>query len=284
MRQTAAHGAGSRVPIALTIAGSDSGGGAGIQADLKTFSALGVYGCSAVTALTAQNTLGVEAILGVEPGFVRRQMDAILGDLDVRAVKIGMLGTPEAAAAVADGLIAWRSAHIVLDPVMVAKGGDRLLSREAIRTLRQRLLPLAELITPNLPEAGALLEAPTPADRSQMSAAARRLRALGPANVLLKGGHLGGGDSPDLLLMGETEIWLEGPRLATRHTHGTGCTLSSAIAALLARGRPLAQAVDEAKRWLSAAIAAADGLGIGRGIGPVHHFHALWRMPAGGQG
>ena len=283
MRQTAAHGAGSQVPIALTIAGSDSGGGAGIQADLKTFSALGVYGCSAVTALTAQNTLGVEAILGVEPGFVRRQMDAVLGDLDVRAVKIGMLGTPEAAAAVADGLIAWRPAHVVLDPVMVAKGGDRLLSREAIRTLRQRLLPLAELITPNLPEAGALLEAPTPADRSQMSAAARRLRALGPANVLLKGGHLGGGDSPDLLLAGETEIWLEGTRLATRHTHGTGCTLSSAVAALLARGRPLAQAVAEAKRWLSAAIAAADGLGIGQGIGPVHHFHALWPVPADGR-
>ena len=283
MRQTAAHGAGSRVPIALTIAGSDSGGGAGIQADLKTFSALGVYGCSAVTALTAQNTLGVEAILGVEPGFVRRQMDAVLGDLDVRAVKIGMLGTPEAAAAVADGLIAWRPTHVVLDPVMVAKGGDRLLSRDAILALRQRLLPLAELITPNLPEAGALLEAPTPADRSQMSAAAQRLRALGPANVLLKGGHLGGDDSPDLLLLGETEIWLEGPRLATHHTHGTGCTLSSAIAALLARGRPLPQAVDEAKRWLSAAIAAADGLGIGRGIGPVHHFHALWPVPADGQ-
>ena len=283
MRQTAAHGAGSQVPIALTIAGSDSGGGAGIQADLKTFSALGVYGCSVVTALTAQNTLGVEAILSVEPGFVRRQMDAVLGDLDVRAVKIGMLGMPEAAAAVADGLIAWRPAHVVLDPVMVAKGGDRLLSREAIRTLRQRLLPLAELITPNLPEAGALLEAPTPADRSQMSAAARRLRALGPANVLLKGGHLGGGDSPDLLLAGETEIWLEGTRLATRHTHGTGCTLSSAVAALLARGRPLAQAVAEAKRWLSAAIAAADGLGIGQGIGPVHHFHALWPVPADGR-
>ncbi|MFL5336020.1 MAG: bifunctional hydroxymethylpyrimidine kinase/phosphomethylpyrimidine kinase [Geminicoccaceae bacterium] len=276
MRQTSAHGGSSQVAVALTIAGSDSGGGAGIQADLKTFSALGVYGCSVVTALTAQNTLGVQAIQAVEPSFVRRQMDSVLGDLDVRAVKVGMLGTPEAVAAVADGLIAWRPACVVLDPVMVAKGGDRLLGDEAIGALRERLLPLAELITPNLPEAGALLESPAPTDRPQMLAAARRLRALGPANVLLKGGHLGGGDSPDLLLADETEIWLEAPRLLTRHTHGTGCTLSSAITAFLARGRTLAEAVDEAKRWLSAAIATADDLGVGRGIGPVHHFHALW--------
>ena len=273
-----------RVPIALTIAGSDSGGGAGIQADLKAFSALGVYGCSVVTALTAQNTLGVQGIHGVDPDFVRRQMDSVLGDLAVDAVKIGMLGTPETVAAVAAGLRTWNPPRVVLDPVMVAKGGDRLLRDEAVAALRDQLLPLAYLITPNLPEAGALLGEPPPGDRAGMLAAAQRLAALGPANVLLKGGHLGGGASPDLLLADGRAIWLEAARIETRHTHGTGCTLSSAIAALLARGLPLADAVAAAKRWLSGAIAAGTGLGVGGGIGPVHHFHALWRMPAGGQG
>ena len=269
-----------RVPIALTIAGSDSGGGAGIQADLKAFSALGVYGCSVVTALTAQNTLGVQGIHGVDPDFVRRQMDSVLGDLAVDAVKIGMLGTPETVAAVAAGLRTWNPPRVVLDPVMVAKGGDRLLRDEAVAALRDRLLPLAYLITPNLPEAGALLGEPPPGDRAGMLAAAQRLAALGPANVLLKGGHLGGGASPDLLLADGRAIWLEAARIETRHTHGTGCTLSSAIAALLARGLPLADAVAAAKRWLSGAIAAGTGLGVGGGIGPVHHFHALWPLLA----
>jgi hydroxymethylpyrimidine/phosphomethylpyrimidine kinase len=274
---TSAHDGIGPAPIALTIAGSDSGGGAGIQADLKTFSALGAYGCSVITALTAQNTLGVQAIHAVDPAFVRSQMDSVLGDLSVRAVKIGMLGTPEVVAAVADGLLAWRPPLVVLDPVMVAKGGDRLLRDEAVAAVRERLLPLAFLITPNLPEAGALLGGPGPADRGQMGDAARRLRDLGPANVLLKGGHLVGNDSPDLLLADGTTTWLEAPRIATRHTHGTGCTLSSAIAALLAHGRPLPVAVAEAKRWLSAAIGVADRLAVGHGIGPVHHFHAIWR-------
>ena len=269
-----------RVPIALTIAGSDSGGGAGIQADLKAFSALGVYGCSVVTALTAQNTLGVQGIHGVDPDFVRRQMDSVLGDLAVDAVKIGMLGTPETVAAVAAGLRTWNPPRVVLDPVMVAKGGDRLLRDEAVAALRDQLLPLAYLITPNLPEAGALLGEPPPGDRAGMLAAAQRLAALGPANVLLKGGHLGGGASPDLLLADGRAIWLEAARIETRHTHGTGCTLSSAIAALLARGLPLADAVAAAKRWLSGAIAAGTGLGVGGGIGPVHHFHALWPLLA----
>ena len=269
-----------RVPIALTIAGSDSGGGAGIQADLKTFSALGVYGCSVLTALTAQNTLGVQGIHGVEPDFVRQQMDSVLGDLAVDAVKIGMLGTPETVAAVAAGLRAWNPPRIVLDPVMVAKGGDRLLRDEAVAALRDRLLPLAYLITPNLPEAGALLDRPPPADRDAMMAAALRLAALGPANVLLKGGHLGGEVSPDLLLADGRAVWLAAARSDTRHTHGTGCTLSSAIAALLARGLPLTEAVAAAKRWLSGAIAAGAGLGVGAGIGPVHHFHALWPLLA----
>jgi hydroxymethylpyrimidine/phosphomethylpyrimidine kinase len=263
-------------PVALTIAGSDSGGGAGIQADLKTFSALGVYGCSVITALTAQNTLGVQGIHAVDPAFVRRQMDSVLSDLAVIAVKIGMLGTPEIIAAVADGLATWKPRWIVLDPVMVAKGGDKLLLDEAVAALRERLLPLASLITPNLPEAGVLLNEPPVTERRQMGAVAARLQGLGPMNVLLKGGHLLGEESPDLLLHGGELYWLEAPRIHTRHTHGTGCTLSAAITALLARGRPLPQAVAEAKSWLAAAIAAGDALGVGHGVGPVHHFHAVW--------
>jgi hydroxymethylpyrimidine/phosphomethylpyrimidine kinase len=264
-------------PVALTIAGSDSGGGAGIQADLKTFSALGVYGCSAITALTAQNTLGVQGIHAIDPAFVRQQMDSVLGDLAVVAVKIGMLGTPEVIAAVAEGLATWKPRWIVLDPVMVAKGGDKLLLDEAVAALRELLLPLASLVTPNLPEAGVLLGEPAVTTRDEMGPVAARLQALGPRAVLLKGGHLlSSGESPDLLLHGDELHWLEALRIHTRHTHGTGCTLSAAIAALLARGRPLPEAVAEAKAWLAAAIKAGDKLGIGHGVGPVHHFHALW--------
>ena len=281
MRPNDIAGGGPAVPIALTIAGSDSGGGAGIQADLKTFSALGVYGCSVLTALTAQNSRGVQGIAAVEPAFVRRQLDSVLGDLAVGAVKIGMLGTPEIVAAVAAGLRAWNPPHVVLDPVMVAKGGDRLLRDEAVAAVRELLLPLAELITPNLPEAGALLDAPAPTDRAGMLAAAGRLAALGPESVLLKGGHLAGDASPDLLLAAGAATWLEGVRVASPHTHGTGCSLSSAIAALLARGLPLAHSVARAKHWLTAAIAAGARLGVGGGIGPVHHFHALWPVPDG---
>jgi hydroxymethylpyrimidine/phosphomethylpyrimidine kinase len=284
MSETSSNHAVGPVPIALTIAGSDSGGGAGIQADLKTFSALGVYGCSVVTALTAQNTIGVHAIQTVDADFVRRQIDSVLGDLRVAAIKLGMLATPAIVVAVADGLRAWGPPPVVLDPVMVAKGGDRLLREEAVAAIRERLLPLARLITPNLPEAGALLESATPSDAAEMEATAGRLLALGPANVLLKGGHLAGATSPDLLLGEGGRHWLDAPRIATRHTHGTGCTLSAAIAALLARGRPLPEAVAEAKRWLTLAIAAADGLRIGGGIGPVHHFHALWPVRGDGLG
>ncbi|MDX6748357.1 bifunctional hydroxymethylpyrimidine kinase/phosphomethylpyrimidine kinase [Geminicoccaceae bacterium 1502E] len=261
---------------ALTIAGSDSGGGAGIQADIKTFSALGVYGCSAICALTAQNTRGVQDIFPVSPAFVARQIDAVFEDIEVHAVKIGMLGTPEIIGAVAAGLRRWTPRHVVLDPVMVAKGGDRLLQEEAVAALTQALLPLATVITPNLPEAAVLLGEEDVTDRAAMPGAAARLQALGARSVLLKGGHLEGADSPDLLLHEGEEIWLDGRRIVTRNTHGTGCTLSSAIAALLARGLPLPAAVHDAKRWLEGAIAAADGLGIGHGHGPVHHFHALW--------
>ena len=267
---------GKNVAVALTIAGSDSGGGAGIQADLKTFSALEAYGASVITALTAQNTRGVKGILGVDPSFVREQMDAVFEDLSVDAVKIGMLGTAPVIEAVADGLERWGPRWVVLDPVMVAKGGDRLLEAEAVSALRDRLVPRASLITPNLPEAADLLGTPEPQDRCTMVSAAKALRSLGPSNVLLKGGHLGGGDSPDLLLHETGERWLEAARTATRHTHGTGCTLSSAIAALLARGLALPEAVQGAKAYIAGAIEAADRLGIGGGHGPVHHFHRWW--------
>ncbi|MFO1048639.1 MAG: bifunctional hydroxymethylpyrimidine kinase/phosphomethylpyrimidine kinase [Geminicoccaceae bacterium] len=274
----------SGVPTALTIAGSDSGGGAGIQADLKTFSALGVYGASALTALTAQNTQGVQAVLPIDAAFVRRQIDSVFADLRVDAVKIGMLGDPDIVLAVADGLLAWGPPNVVLDPVMVAKGGDRLLRAEAVAALRERLLPLADLITPNLPEAAALLDSAAPRDRPGMVAAAAALRAAGARNVLVKGGHLESDASPDLLDTGIARTWLEAPRIATRHTHGTGCTLSAAIAALLASGRALPEAVAEAKVWLTGALRAADSLRLGRGIGPVHHFHALWPDPGSGRG
>ena len=263
-------------PVALTIAGTDPSGGAGVQADLKTFSALGVYGASAITALVAQNTTGVQAILPIDPGFVRRQMGSVFDDLAVAAVKIGMLGSPELIAAVAEALRAWKPRWIVLDPVMVAKSGDRLLADEAVAALRKHLLPLASIITPNLPEAAVLLGEEPARSRSQMPAVAARLQGLGPTNVLLKGGHLEGASSPDLLMHGGELIWHEATRVPTRNTHGTGCTLSSAIAAYLARGGPLPQAVAMAKRYVSGAIAAADSLGIGHGNGPVHHFHALW--------
>ena len=282
MRPILREGTGDRVRAALTVAGSDSGGGAGIQADLKTFSALGVYGASVVTALTAQNTLGVQAIHPIDPAFVRQQMDSVFGDLRIDAVKLGMLGGVEVVAAVAEGLAAWRPPHIVLDPVMVAKGGDRLLNPDAVALLRTRLLPLADLITPNLPEAGALLGRPAPATRTEMEAVAAALRALGPANVLLKGGHLESDTSPDLLDTPTGQIWFEQPRVVTRNTHGTGCSLSSAIAARLAAGCGLAEAVAEAKSWLTSALRAADGLRLGDGIGPVHHFHALWPVPQPG--
>jgi hydroxymethylpyrimidine/phosphomethylpyrimidine kinase len=262
--------------IALTIAGSDSGGGAGIQADLKTFSALGAYGCSVVTALTAQNTKGVTGVLEVPPDFVRAQLDAVFVDLDVSAVKIGMLGSAGVIEAVAASLARWRPRWVVLDPVMVAKGGDKLLQDDAVQALRDRLVPLADLITPNLPEAAVLLNEAPVEEIDTMPAQAERLLGLGAEAVLLKGGHLEGPKSPDLLRTREWSAWFEARRVATRHTHGTGCTLSSAIAAYLAQGLPLATAVENAKQYVSQAIAAADQLSVGHGRGPVHHFHHIW--------
>lgn len=263
-------------PIALTIAGSDSGGGAGIQADLKAFSALGVYGASVITAVTAQNTRAVTAVHPIPTEIVAAQIEAVFADLAVAAVKIGMLGGPEIIDTVAQGLAA-RDTPIVLDPVMVAKSGDTLLSDAAVAVLRDRLLPGAGLLTPNLPEAARLLERAPAEGEAQMAEQARALLALGPKAVLMKGGHGKGPTCIDLLVTADGNLLrLEAPRLATRNTHGTGCTLSSAIAAGLAKGQKIAEAVHAAHAYLQGAIAAADGLSVGAGHGPVHHFHALW--------
>jgi hydroxymethylpyrimidine/phosphomethylpyrimidine kinase len=262
--------------IAVTIAGSDSGGGAGIQADLKTFSALGVYGASVITALTAQNTLGVQGIHDVPPDFIGRQIDSVFSDLTVNAVKIGMLSRPAAIEAVAAGLERHRANNVVLDPVMVATSGDRLLAPEAIESLKSTLVPRALVITPNLPEAAAMLDEPIAEDEGAMRAQGERLLKLGPGAVLIKGGHAAGQESADLLIDAAGMQRFVAPRVATRNTHGTGCTLSSAIAAGLAKGLDLRQAVAAAKAYVSAAIAASEQLRIGSGHGPVHHFHGWW--------
>ena len=263
-------------PIAVTIAGSDSSGGAGIQADLKTFSALGVYGASVIAALTAQNTRGVQGIHDVPPAFVTQQIDSVFSDLSVGAVKIGMLSRPETIEAVADGLARHRARNVVLDPVMVATSGDRLLAPEAVDALRKRLIPAALVITPNLPEAAALLDEAVARSEDEMRTQGERLLALGATAVLIKGGHGEAPESVDILVERSGTTRLPAPRIATRNTHGTGCTLSSAIAAGLAKGLSLHDAVAAAKAYVTAAIAASERLTIGHGAGPVHHFHATW--------
>ena len=266
-------------PIALTIAGSDSGGGAGIQADLKAFSALGVYGTSVITALTAQNTRAVTAVETVSPMMIRAQIDAVFDDITVSAVKIGMLATAEIIDTVARGLEG-RRAPVILDPVMVAKSGDQLLADEAVASLIAQMLPIADVVTPNLPEAARLLrttEAETP---EQMVAQGEAIRALGARAVLMKGGHAPGARCTDILIGSEGAPRLfTASRIETRNTHGTGCTLSSAIAAGVAKGLPLSDAVAEAHTYLQKALLAADDLAIGSGHGPVHHFHAAWGTP-----
>src|SRR5215471_5367816 len=244
-------------PIAVTIAGSDSSGGAGIQADLKTFSALGVYGASVVAALTAQNTLGVTAVHEVPPAFVTAQMEAVFSDLATRAVKIGMLGSAENIAAVAAGLERHNLTNVVLDPVMAATSGHCLLAPDAIGLLRERLLPHALVLTPNLAEAAALLDTPEAANENEMLRQADSLIALGANAVLMKGGHAGGAESTDVLVTATTSIRVVGERIQTRNTHGTGCALSAAVAAELARGRGLIEAVRNAKEYITSAIAAA---------------------------
>ncbi len=264
------------IPNVLTIAGVDPSGGAGIVADLKAFSALGAYGCAVIAALTAQNTRTVSGVELVSPAFVRQQIDTLYDDVRIDAVKLGMLGTAAIIEAVADGLAARNRAPIVLDPVMVAKSGASLLAIEAVAALRARLLPLATVITPNLPEAGVLLDRPPPATLADMRDAARALHRLGPRWVLLKGGHLADGPAVDIIDDGERQIELSAPRIPTKNTHGTGCTLSSAIAALLPQRSDPVAAIEGAKAYLTAAIADSGSLTVGGGHGPVHHFHALW--------
>lgn len=262
------------IPNVLSIAGSDPSGGAGIQADIKAISANGGYAMAAITALTVQNTQGVRAAQILQPGFVVGQIAAVFEDIRVDAVKIGMLGTAEIVRAVG-GSLAGKEAPIVLDPVMVAKGGDRLLAEAAVTALRAELLPRATIVTPNLPEAADLLCEAEAGTREEMVAQARRLLSLGPRAVLLKGGHLGGDASPDLFAAEGGFHWLEGARSATRNTHGTGCTLSSAIATQLALGADPITACRAAKAYVARAIAAADGLSIGQGHGPADHFFML---------
>ena len=265
----------------LSIAGSDPSGGAGIQADIKTFSALGTYGMAVITALTAQNTQGVSAVHAVPPDFVAEQIRMVFADIRVDAVKIGMIANAAIAEAVASALEPHKNVPIVLDPVMIAKGGAPLLAPEAMTALRERLLPLATIVTPNLPETAALIGEAEAPDRGTMEQQAHALRRLGPHAVLVKGGHLDQPDSPDILAGHAGSIWFEGNRIITRNTHGTGCSLSSAIAAQLAKGEAIEASVSKAKAWLAGAIGAADRLSVGSGHGPVHHFHRMWKQEEG---
>lgn len=270
-----------KTAIALTIAGSDSSGGAGIQADIKTFSALGVYSASAITALTAQNTMGVNEVMAVPPEFVLAQMRSVADDLAVGAIKIGMLATASNIEAVADGLEAFPGVPVVLDPVMVATSGDPLLDADAVGILCDRLVPLATIITPNLQEGAVLLDEPAESREKMLEGRAERLRALGTGAVLLTGGQSIAETALDIFFDGNGPQRIEAPRVHTKNTHGTGCTLSSAIAAELAKGETLDKAVKIAKLYVTAAIIAADEIDVGEGPGPVHHFHALWPKPTG---
>jgi hydroxymethylpyrimidine/phosphomethylpyrimidine kinase len=260
------------IPKALTIAGSDSGGGAGIQADLKTFSAFRVFGTSVITAVTAQNSVGVQGVFDLPPEFVARQIDSVLTDFGADAVKIGMLSTAPIIGAVADRLRAHRPERIVLDPVMIAKSGDALLQPDARAALIKELLPLALVATPNLHEAEALAGMPVTTERD-MEEAARRILAMGPRNVLVKGGHLRD-SATDILWNGRDLSRFTAPRLDSTSTHGTGCTFSSAIAAGLARGHALRDAIGEAKAYVTAAI--REGFQPGRGVGALRHFVTSW--------
>ena len=260
------------IPKALTIAGSDSGGGAGIQADLKTFSAYRVFGMSVITAVTAQNSLGVQAVECLPPSLVARQLSSVLEDFGADAAKCGMLGTAAIVEAVAAGLRARPVARLVVDPIMAATSGDALLEPGAVAKVTTRLLPLALVVTPNLPEAEALAGMPV-SNRADMEEAARRIHKLGPRNVLVKGGHLKG-DAVDLLYNGREFTAFQTARIESDNTHGTGCTFSAAIVASLAQGRPLAEAVRDAKAYVTRAI--REGFALGRGVGALRHFLTEW--------
>jgi len=266
---------------ALTIAGSDSGGGAGIQADLKTFSALGCYGMSALTALTAQNTKAVEAVFAISPEFVSQQVRTVVKDIGVDAIKIGMLNSADIVHVVAGVLQEVDCKHIVLDPVMVAKSGDKLLQDAAVKALKHKLLPLSSIITPNIPEAEVLLEQKIKTN-TDIENAGRKLLQMGPGAVLIKGGHSASQnrESSDLLTYRDDHAlqkeWISSNRIQTKNTHGTGCTFSSAIAAHLARGFGLLESVHKSKNYITRAIQSGAAYRTGGGHGPVHHFHNYW--------
>jgi hydroxymethylpyrimidine/phosphomethylpyrimidine kinase len=269
------------IPVALTIAGSDSGGGAGIQADLKTFAALGVYGCSAIASVTAQNTLGVQAVLSIPPDFLRAQIESVLQDIYVSAIKTGMLSSAGNIALVAQLLEKYPHISSVIDPVMIATSGHRLIDFDAMDALIKLLIPRASIITPNLHEAAELLSEPMAINLNEMEQQGKKLLALGAKAVLIKGGH---GDhfidadlqATDILVTQHSVEIFSAPRIATKNTHGTGCTLASAIAAGLAKQLPLNQAVKNAKDYLHQALMQADRLQIGHGAGPVHHFYKFY--------
>lgn len=265
----------SSTPIVLTIAGSDSGGGAGIQADIKAMSATGSFACSVITAITSQNTQGVSAIFPIPLDHVASQLDAVFSDLNVVAVKVGMLADSNIIKVVADKINQYQPKYLVIDPVMVATSGDLLLEQSAISTLKEALIPLADIITPNLPEGAALTGKPVPESEADMQDMVEELRALGAKAVLLKGGHLEQDEnSNDLLILPSSTALISAKRFPTKNTHGTGCTLSSAIASYLAQGNELTQSVELGKRYISEAIAHADQLNVGQGHGPVNHFYA----------
>ena len=277
----------ARIPNALSIAGVDPSGGAGVLADVKAMSALGAYGCAVIAALTAQNTHGVTHISPVPAEFVGHQIETLFADVRIDAVKIGMLGQRPVTEVVAEKMARHRPAHVVLDPVMIAKSGDPLLERDAIGALREALLPQATLITPNLPEAGVLLDQRPVETVREMRRVAERLRErmahAGHRWVMVKGGHLPGPETIDLLHDGDRMIELPGLRIETPNTHGTGCTLSAALAALLPQLDDVPEAARRAKAYLTEAIRQSGRLSVGDGHGPVHHFHALWARPGGRQ-
>ncbi|WP_338885579.1 bifunctional hydroxymethylpyrimidine kinase/phosphomethylpyrimidine kinase [Xenorhabdus sp. TH1] len=260
----------------LAIAGTDPSGGAGIQADLKTFSALGAYGTTVVTALVAQNTLGVQSVYELDPPFIAAQLESVLSDVRIDSAKIGMLSNAANITVIAKSLQRYPIPYIVLDTVMVAKSGDPLLSLEAISAMVEQLLPNVSLITPNLPEAAAILKCDLADTEEKMLQQGRALRSMGCQAVLLKGGHLDNKESPDWLFTSEGEWRFTAPRVNTRHTHGTGCTLSAALAALRPRYSDWQSTLPIAKKYLQNALIQADSLQVGHGIGPVHHFHQWW--------
>jgi hydroxymethylpyrimidine/phosphomethylpyrimidine kinase len=268
-----------RTAIALTVAGSDPSGGAGIQADLKTFTAFGVYGAAVLTALTAQNTLGVTGVHAVPPEFIREQIAAVASDLAIGAVKTGMLADRETVLAVGKALQEYRMAPVIVDPVMVATSGDPLIAPDAIDAVRRALVPLADLLTPNLHEAARLLERPPARTEADCEAQGKALLALGARAVLVKGGHGTGADALDILVHDSETLVLRASRIETANTHGTGCTLSAAIAALMARGVGLHEAVRRAKAFVWQALHEGRELGIGSGSGPLDHLFAIRKQP-----